>query len=129
MTTSSRTFSETLFKPELGFYIGLVGNILFLILVSISHYFAISNGYDWQYWELSELVLYGSTAEIFFIIGSIVNGCCLVFALVPMASYFREKKAKITYLILALSTAFLLILVGAITERLWPSIHYVVGAG
>ncbi|NHJ87865.1 MAG: hypothetical protein FK734_20550, partial [Asgard group archaeon] len=110
------------------FYISLTASIIFLMLVSLAHYYAIENGYDWQYWELSELVYYGSTSEIIFMIAVMIYSLCLLFVLIPMRIIFSIKTIRTFYLCLAILLSITLFLVGAITERIFPSTHYIFGA-
>ena len=112
---------------KVAFFLSLFGNIVFLVLVSLSHVYAIKNGYDWTYWELSELVLYGTTAKILFNIGIIVDGIMLVPMLVVLSRYFPEKSYKISYLVISSLTCFSLIALGAFSEDVFRVTHYVFG--
>ena len=103
------------------FSIGLLGNVVFILLISIAHYFAIENGYDWKVWELSELVLYGSTSKILFNFAVIFNGFCLLFLTFPITNYFQ--KLKIPYLILVIIIALSLICIGAVSEDIFQIVH------
>lgn len=113
--------------PKIAFFLSLFGNIVFLVLVSLSHVYAVKNGYDWTYWELSELVLYGTTAKILFNIGIIVDGVLLVPILVVLSRYFTEKSYKISYLVFSNLTCFSLIALGAFSEDVFLVTHYVFG--
>ncbi|MBN1329054.1 MAG: hypothetical protein JXA54_06230 [Candidatus Heimdallarchaeota archaeon] len=110
------------------FYISLTSSIIFLILVSISHYFAIINGYEWWYWELSELVLYGSLSEILFIIAIVIYSLSLLFVLIPIRRIFSGMITRFIYHFLAFSVSLSLFLVGVITESIFPTTHYIFGA-
>ncbi|NHJ46945.1 MAG: DUF998 domain-containing protein [Asgard group archaeon] len=124
MEMSSTKKNELINK--ISFIIGLVGNVLFLVLISISHYFAIINGFDWRTLELSELVLFDPVGKALFITACIVNGLCLYFPLIAIRNFFKEKYHKISYLIIAIMTPTFLILLGAISEDYYLVTHYTV---
>ncbi|HUT79581.1 MAG TPA: hypothetical protein VMZ29_00140 [Candidatus Bathyarchaeia archaeon] len=115
-------------KAIFGFYISLITNIIFLILISLSHYYAIIHGYEWWDLELSELVYFGSLSEIFFMTGVVINSIGLLFVLVPLTKFFQKRILKIIYVSLILSVCGTLFLLGAVTERLFPTTHYIFGA-
>ena len=116
--------SETLFKAS--FYLGLLGNIIFFVLVSLSHYYAIINGYDWRTWELSELVLYGIEGKIFFMLSTIIDGLLLFFPIITLSYYFKDKTQKVFYFIIAIGAELTLIGLGAIPEDITFIGHYVI---
>jgi hypothetical protein len=109
-----------------GFIISLIGSIIFLLLVALSHYYAIKGGFDWRLEELSELVLYGNAGKILFIIAAVLEGICLIFPLILVTTSFKGKIRKIIYSILAVLTAVFLILVGAVPEDQFLVAHYIV---
>jgi hypothetical protein len=117
-------FSESLFRVS--FFVGLSGNIIFLILVSLSHYYAIINGYDWKIWELSELVLYGIEGKILFMLSIIICGFSLLFPLIVLGFYFNKKVHRVFYLIIAILSASTLIGLGAVSEDVAYISHYVI---
>jgi hypothetical protein len=117
-------FSESLFRAS--FFVGLSGNIIFFILVSLSHYYAIINGYDWKIWELSELVLYGLEGKIFFMLSTIICGFSLLFPLIVLGYYFKNKIHRVFYLIIAILSASTLIGLGAVSEDVAYISHYII---
>lgn len=117
-------FTESFFRAS--FFIGLFGNIIFLVLVSLSHYFAIVNGYDWRVWELSELVLYGLEGKILFMLSTIICGLSLLFPLIVLSYYIKNKMLRGFYLVIAILSALTLIGLGAISEDVAYISHYVI---
>ena len=124
----SQTKNERLQKfAKITFFLSLIGNIIFLILISLSHVYAIRNGYDWTYWELSELVLYGTTAKILFNTAIIINGTLLIPMLIILSYAFHGKMHRISYLVISSLVCLSLIGLGAFSEDQFLVVHYVFG--
>ena len=116
----SRIFNIT------GFVFSILGAILFLILVGLAHYYAHESGFILKQWELSELVLDSNKAKILFNSGVILYGICLFIAFIPMVNYFKEKNKHKVFIPLAIITCISLIGVGAFSEDVFPTFHYIV---
>ncbi len=109
-----------------GFVFSVLGAILFLILVGLAHYYAHEAGFILKQWELSELVLDSNKAKILFNSGVILYGICLFIAFIPMVNYFKEKNKHKIFILLAIITCISLIGVGAFSEDVFPTFHYIV---
>lgn len=109
-----------------GFVFSVLGAILFLILVGLAHYYAHEAGFILKQWELSELVLDSNKAKILFNSGVILYSICLFIAFILMVNYFKEKNKHKIFIPLAIITCISLIGVGAFSEDVFPTFHYIV---
>lgn len=111
---------------KIGFWIALASSIIFITLVSISHYYAIINGYDWLEYELSELVLDSKIAKILFNIACIQYGVSILLFLTPLAFKIEKNNNRIFYLLLSIITSVTLIGIGVFPEDEFWITHYVI---
>ena len=112
---------------KISFIICLLAEIAFLILVIIAHYYANFSDFEWQQWELSELVFGGQTSKILFDVACIISGLILCFALLTVNWYIKSTKLQAVYSTLSISSGLSLFGVGAFPEDTFPYIHYILG--
>jgi len=115
-------------RAKFGFYFFVSGTILFLLFLTLSHYFAAQLGYRSNYWELSELVFYGLKAKIFFMVALILESFSLLGVLLPLGLIFEGKKRRISYYSLVFLNCYLLLLVGAVSEDWFYLGHYILAS-
>ncbi|MEA2071468.1 MAG: DUF998 domain-containing protein [Asgard group archaeon] len=112
----------------IAYFVNVIFFIPFLLLIFLSHYFAVQNGYIIIKWELSELVLYGQLAKILFNTSMIIESFLLMLLMTPFILFLEEKISKILYSIIIAVVCLSLLFVGIFPEDVFFNIHYIFGA-
>ncbi len=106
------------------YFIGLFGFVIFFVLIILSQVFAIRNGYDYNVWEISDLVVWGEESKWLYISSMIIIGISLLFPVIPLAFYFTNRTKRIFVLIFDLLIGITLIGIGTVSKYEYFILHW-----